>query len=370
MIDISGIREFFPVKQSLLYFNFAADGPLPVPSQNALCEAAKECSRIGSIPVDKQSGVFEGMRSELSTLFKGKKENFAYITNTSEGILYSLLAVDIKEDENYIIAADSFPTTYRLMENMCKGTRKNVYINDATPLVDQVKKQVDSKTRAIILDWVHYFSGKVIDLTPIVELARSKNIFTIIDGIQGAGSLSIELERSGVDFFFTGGQKWLLSPQGSGFIYVSDKVWEKIPRKSFGWLGYDWKDFSDYSIDPEMRPGAGVMEYGTRPFITGTAFRESLRLFNRFDLKAIESHTMELRKFFVEQIVKRGYETILNESMAPIVPFKKPGKESAELLRELNKKNVSLALRNGYLRAAFHFINEREEVERLIELLP
>ncbi len=365
------IKDLFPVKKNYLYFNFAADGPLPVPSRDAMIESLNESSEIGLIVVPKQVAIYENVRHELGTLFQSKPENFAFTKNTSEGVLLALLAMDIQPEENYIVASDAFPTTIRMMENNCKGSMRSVKINAPIPLVDQITAICDNKTRAIVLDWVHFFTGKLIDVAGIVQFARERGIFTVIDGIQGAGALELGLDRSGIDFFVTAAHKWLLSPQGSGFIYVSPSVWERTRRKSFGWLGYDWCDFSNFDIQPQLRPGATVMEYGTRSYFAAVGLYESLKLFNRIGIKNIETHNQTLRTLFVENILTLGYETkqSLTVKAASIIPFRAPDSDPRELLQHLQQKNVVLSVRNGYIRSAFHFINHLEEVQALLEML-
>ncbi len=368
-MNIADVRYIFPVKKNYLYFNFAADGPLPTTSKAAMIDALEECSEKGLMAVPKQIAVYENLRDELSTLFKSKRENFAFTKNTSEGVLLALLAIDVKEDEIFIAAQDAFPTTIKMMENNCKGQMRMVKMNASEPLQDQLLNVIDNKTRAIVLDWVHFFTGKVIPLEVITQLARERNIFTIIDGIQGAGALKLELDASGIDFFVTGCHKWLLSPQGSGFIYAADHVWKQITRRSFGWLSYDWGDFSDFDMEPQLRDGAAVMEYGTRSYSAAVGLVESLRLFNALGIDAIERHNLELRKFFVEKIMSKGYETIINEKSAPIVPFKSTIMDTISLKKRLEESNVVVSMRNGYIRAGFHLVTDREEVEKFIDLL-
>ena len=365
------IKEEFPVKKHYLYFNFAADGPLPVSAKEVIIEALEEKSNTGMIAVPKQVAVYEELRDELSILFKSRREHFAFLKNTSEGVLMALLAMDIKDGENYIVAEDAFPTTIKMMENNCKGRMRTVRIDDPVPIEQQLLNVIDNKTRAIVLDWVHYFTGKIIDVEAVVKLARERNIFTVIDGIQGAGALRLDLDASGIDFFVSGGHKWMLSPQGAGFIYVSGETWEKIPRRSFGWLGYDWRDFSDFSIAAELREGAEVMEYGTRSYTAARGFVQCLRLINSIGIDEIEWHNRELRKFFIEEITKKGYETILTvaEKASSIIPFKSPVVDVATLKKKLEENKVAVSLRNGYIRAAFHLVTDKEEVERFIELL-
>ena len=372
--DKEQLIRLFPVKNHYLYFNFAADGPLPVPSKNAVIEAIEETSVEGMMAVPKQIAVYEDIRQELSILFNSQKENFAFIKNTSEGVLLALLALDIQPGENYITAADAFPTTIRMMESHCKGEMRQVKINSPIPVQDQLLDIIDTNTRAIVLDWVHFFTGKMIDLDAIIQLARERNIFTVIDGIQGAGAVELQLDNSGIDFFMSGAHKWLLSPQGSGFIYVSPRVWERIPRKSFGWLGYDWLDFSDFDITPGLREGAAVMEYGTRSYSAAVGFRESLKLFNSFGIKQIEAHNRKFKELFVDNLRSKGYETVSpgkSGNSAPIVPFKSanPAMDSRALLNRLNEKKVKASLRNGYIRVGFHLVNHREEVDSLIDYL-
>ena len=370
-IDPQKIEKLFPVKQNHLYFNFASDGPLPLPAVEAITNAVREKSENGLTPVPKQIAVYEEIRKQLAILFQSAPENFAFTKNTSEGVLLALLAMDIKEGENYIVASDAFPTTIRMMESNCKGELRFVKINDPEPLNDQLAAKCDDKTRAFVLDWVHFFSGKIIDLEAITELARSRGIFTVIDGIQGAGALELDLGKSNIDFFVTGGHKWMLSPQGTGFIYVSPEVWNKIPRKAFGWLGYNWKDFSDFDIDPELREGAEVMEYGTRSYTDALGFQHCLELINSIGIKTIEHHNRQLRNFFLEKIIDKGYESLQDPKQitASIIPFKPVNEDSLTVIKRLSHEKVVLSLRNGYIRAAFHWVNHRQEVERFLELL-
>jgi hypothetical protein len=79
-VNIKHIRDEFPVKKHCLYFNFAADGPLPASSKAAIISALEEKSNIGMIAVPKQVAVYEELRDQLSILFKSKREHF-------EGIL-------------------------------------------------------------------------------------------------------------------------------------------------------------------------------------------------------------------------------------------------------------------------------------------
>ncbi len=54
----------------------------------------------------------------------------------------------------------------------------------------------------------------------ICGLARARGIFTLWDGCQALGQFPVDLHEIGCDFYATNGYKWLLSPKGTGFLYV------------------------------------------------------------------------------------------------------------------------------------------------------
>ena len=141
--DTERLCELFPIKKNYLYFHFAAEGPLPVPVKNAIFQVLEEQSHKGMMAVSKQFAVFEDIRQELSILFNSRRENFAFTKNTSEGILLALLTLDIKPDENYIVAGDAFPTTIRLMQNNCKGEMRKIKINAFQSIKDQLLTVID-----------------------------------------------------------------------------------------------------------------------------------------------------------------------------------------------------------------------------------
>ena len=51
-------------------------------------------------------------------------------------------------------------------------------------------------------------------------LARARGILTLWDGCQALGQFPVDLHETGCDFYATNGYKWLLSPKGTGFLYV------------------------------------------------------------------------------------------------------------------------------------------------------
>ena len=73
-----------------------------------------------------------------------------------------------------------------------------------------------------------------------------------------------------MDLLACGAQKWLLSPWGSGFVYVRRELIGELTRPSPGWMAYEGTD--DFSrltqYDDTLRGDARRFELITLPIRT------------------------------------------------------------------------------------------------------
>ena len=59
--------------------------------------------------------------------------------------------------------------------------------------------------------------------------ATSAGIALFVDAIQGLGPLRIDVRRTPIDFLAADGHKWLLGPEGAGFLYVRRRLDRPAP---------------------------------------------------------------------------------------------------------------------------------------------
>ena len=78
----------------------------------------------------------------------------------------------------------------------------------------------DPRVRVLAISLVQFSNGYLADLSALSAATRRTGAYLVVDGIQGVGQVPLDLSRVEVDVLACGGQKWLLSPWGSGFIYV------------------------------------------------------------------------------------------------------------------------------------------------------
>jgi selenocysteine lyase/cysteine desulfurase len=96
--------------------------------------------------------------------------------------------------------------------------------------LEDVEKAVDDKTVAVAVSHVEYANGFRNDLKALSQIAHEHGAYLIVDAIQSAGAIPIDVKKDDVDFLATACYKWLLSPPGAGYLYVKEELIEKFER--------------------------------------------------------------------------------------------------------------------------------------------
>jgi len=236
-------------------------------------------------------------------------------------------------------------------------------------------------TRVLAVSWVRFQDGVLLDPARLAAGCAQRGVALVVDGIQGAGTLPINLE--GVAAFSTGGHKGLLAPQGLGILWTDGDFRARlIPTGS--WLSVaEATEFSRPStdLDRAWREDGCRLEQGVPNLVGCVALRESLRLINRAGVDRIAAHVAELGRQLIRGLATMAHWRTearrlqgLHEAgrLGAIVSLYH-GRRQAEgldrILRRGMERGIYASVREGYLRIAFHGWHTGDDVERLLEWL-
>src|SRR3989442_2661190 len=82
-----------------------------------------------------------------------------------------------------------------------------------------VERLHDPRVRALAVSFVQFSNGYRADLGRLGAACRANGTFLVVDGIQGVGNSVLDVRETPVDILACGGQKGLLAPWGSRFVY-------------------------------------------------------------------------------------------------------------------------------------------------------
>ena len=316
----------------------------------------------------------ENIRKMIAKMIKARPEEIAFVPNTSYGLNVAAWGLDLERGDNILLSDVEFPANvYPWMNLKQKGIRtKFIPSKNKCFDIDNFVRAIDKRTKVLSISFVQYFNGFKNDLETIGKICEENDIFLVVDGIQGIGSVHLDVKKCKIDCLACGGQKWLLSSLGTGFLYLSSQAKRKINLSFFGWMGVDWElnftDLLNFYLKPF--PSARKFEIGTYPYSLLWSMHSSLQLLSHIGIKNIEKHNLGLLDVLIDFLKDSPYQ--IKSSLEPkhrssILSFS--GKGIGKVYEKLIRNKIVVSFREGAIRVAPHFYNTKDEVNKLIEVL-
>jgi len=195
----------------------------------------------------------------------------------------------------------------------------------------------------------------------------------VVDTIQALGVIPTDVQAELIDVAAGAGHKWLLSPEGTGYLYLSDRARDRIEPTLVGWVSVpDPEDH--FNWNQGWNEGALAWETGTGPAALIYGLEASLRLIRYQGVRRIQKYLQELTDYLCFQLGSKDYEIVssrLENEQSQIVCIRHTGGIGAmELYSRLKQRRIITAPRVDRLRIAPHFYNTFEDIDSLVAALP
>ena len=370
------VRALFPVTERAIYLNHAAISPPPVTTIQAIEAQLKDVHENGSANYRSWLAVKEQARKLLANMLGARSEQVAFVRNTSDALSTVANGLAWKPGDNIATFNREFPSNvypwlrvrdaFGVEVRMCEERDGRIDLAEFESLVDR-------HTRVIAISHVQYASGFRIDLKRLGRLARQHDALLVVDAIQALGVIPTNVEDELIDVAAGGGHKWLLTPEGVAYLYLSNRARERIQPTLVGWISVlNPDEYLDF--DQGWNHGALAWETGTGPTSLLHGFKASLELLTRVGAQNIADYLEDLTDYLCEGLKARNYN---------VISSRKPGEKSQIVCLEpykdwsamglyahLKQRNIITAPRLDYLRIAPHLYNTPAEVDEFIKALP
>jgi len=368
MENMEKIREQFPITKNKIFLNHAAHSPLPKPVADAVHKCVEESSNYWvTSPEWNDYG-----KPFFAKLIGAKPEEIALIENTSVGLNIAANVLHYPLGSKVVTTDLEYPSVVYPWLRKRLGVKVHYVKNiDGKILLDDVEKAVDDKTVAVAISHVEYVNGFRHDLRAISEIAHEHGAYLIVDAIQSAGAIPIDIKRDDVDFLTTACYKWLLSPTGADYLYVKEELIEKFEPPFVGWASvkqeiFETIDFWDiWSL--RLSGTASRFEVGSPSFTSLVGAREALKILLSFGIENIEKRVLKLTNHLIECTKDQKLELQTPEEpiyRSGIVNFKID--KAQEVAEKLNQKGIIVSARTHGLRVSPHFYNTEEEIDKMM----
>ncbi|MBC8160369.1 MAG: aminotransferase class V-fold PLP-dependent enzyme [Roseiflexaceae bacterium] len=227
--------------------------------------------------------------------------------------------------------------------------------------LERYQAALDERVALVATSHVFFTSGYIQPIAEIARLAHQVGAHALIDGYQGAGQVAVDVVAHDLDFYMSGGLKWLLGGPGIVEFYARPALIDTLQPTLAGWFGHR----EQFQFDPEhfaFHEDARKFEVGTPALAAVYAARAGLDLLLEIGQAQVQARTAELVADLVARLRERGAELKLPSNLrehAGIVMLR--ADDPAAVVRHLREHTILVDHRPGYVRVSPYFYNTVED---------
>lgn len=374
--DFAAIRrEEFAGITDAIYLNSASTGPLPARTVRRVGEYAALRAAPFRMNDHDLFSELDRARELTGRLLNVSPGEIALAFNTSYGLNVAARGLPLERGDIVVASDREFPANvYPWMRLAERGVTLELVPVTPEGWPDEARlleRMADPRVRVVAVSLVQFSNGYKVDLARLSARARATDTFLVVDAIQGLGAVPVDLAATPVDILSCGGQKWLLSPWGSGFVYVRRELIPLVEPVVMGWMAFEGTDdftrLTDY--DPHLREDARRYEMVSLPFQDFAGYNSSVGLLLEVGVTNIAGHIAALHAPVLEWAARRGVRisSPTGAHASGILCVAIPN--AAEAYKAIRAQGVTASVREGAIRLSPHLFNTADEMARVIEML-
>ena len=366
----------FPWTAETTYLNNASIGPIPERTRRCLDAFTARRTAPYLLPDSDLQQILRDARAAAARLIHADVTEIGLATNTSHGLNIAARALPIRKGDVVLVPDKEFPANvYPWLLLRDKGVDVEFAPNTPEGWPNEeylLERLADPRVRVLAISFVQFSNGYRANLNELSEACREHNVFFVVDAIQGLGQCPLDVRQTPIDILATGGQKWLLSPWGSGFVYVRQALLEVLEPVVCGWMAFegtvDFTRLTDYH--PKFHLDGRRFEMITLPFQDFMGMTESLTILMELGLENIAAYTHVLKEPLLRRAeagrfrISSPTSSEQESAIVCVTPH-----DLAGAFHKLKCANVVCSMREGAIRLSPHFYNTVEEMERVAGIL-
>jgi selenocysteine lyase/cysteine desulfurase len=363
-------RSEFPIFDRAIYLNSCSLGALSRSARGRVDGSLDQWDARGAANwYDVWWASLDELRNRYSTLVNARPGEIALHPSVSSilGVLGS--GIDTTRRRRVVTTNLDFPTVpYQWLSRDVDLVMLESPDGVTVP-VEMFEHAIDGNTALVVTSHVYYTSGAIQDIRAVAAAARRAGALSLIDGYQGAGQLPVDVRELGVDFYVSGGLKWLLGGTGITFLYARAETTAGVVPIATGWFAHR----EQFAFDPaHFAPHADArrFETGTPALLSVHSQLGGLDVLEGAGIPAIRAATAALTEDLRSEAMARGLSVrsaarASERSAIVMIPRSDPRADVARLAAA----GIIVDSRPGHVRVSPYFYNVADDHRALLEVL-
>jgi len=371
-------KEWFEIEDAT-YLNTSAHAAMP----RVTLRAVQNSIEANKFPHHRDDDVFFEapirIRASLAKMIGARPEEIAVTSGAGTGVAAVAHLLTWKPGDEVITAQGEFPVQYATWKPM--EEREGVKLTIVAPrdrfiTADDLIAAMTPRTRVVSVSHVRFDDGSLLDAARVAAACHAQGALLVLDVSQSCGAVPMDVRNLGADFLVCAGYKWLLSPYGTGFLWVKSEHQDTGRPGPFSWTSQATDSFFALSyVDPKPSRSAkrwDSVEAATYFNFNMAAMDASVDFVLRVGPELVREHNRQLLEFLFEHLPKDCVPASPLDSTqrGPCGSFTaRTPEKTVELHQKLQKEHVVVAMREGKIRVSPHLFNSERDIDRLINVV-
>jgi isopenicillin-N epimerase len=233
------MREHFMLDPDYTYLNHGTVGAPPKrvlrKQQDLRDEMERQPSRFvlrelaGPQPAPWRSETRIREAARLVAGFVGSRpEDLVFVPNVTSGLNAVLHSIRLGADDEVLIPDLAYGAISLAARSVTaeRGARLKIVatpypLRDAAALVDAVVAAITPQTKLAIVDHITAQSALIMPVADLVRECHSRGVPVLVDGAHAPGSLALDIQSLGADWYAANLHKWAHGPRACGILWAA-----------------------------------------------------------------------------------------------------------------------------------------------------
>jgi len=368
-------NEWFPIDDAT-YLNFAAHAAIPRVALNAVRLSAEAKMRPHIVDDQTFFSVAASLRQTLATSIGASPDEVALTSGAGAGLAAIAYALKWSDGDEVICSRGEFPVQYATWKPM--EAREGIKVRIAVPQgqfvqSDDLVAALTPSTRVVSVSHVRFDDGSMLDVSSLAAACKRNGTLLVLDVSQSCGAVPMNVRTLGADFIVCAGYKYLLSPWGTGFLWMRKENLDSLRPGPYNWLSQGVESFARLNyVDPEPAPTLSRWDSAEAASIYNfnlTVMEASAKFVLEAGPSLIRDHNQALIDYFFERLPE-GYRLASPRQASQRGVFgcieARTRGDTEFLYQMLREERFVVALREGKIRVAPHLLNSTQDIDRLL----
>ncbi len=374
-----GDRSLFPTLAPRAYLNHCAISPLSTPVVNKIVEITTDYAARGTGAFWRWREAMAALKVQLAALIGAAPGDLALTPNTTWGVTAIATCLPWRRGDRVVVFSGEFPTNVTPWQRAAELHGLEVVMLDVDDFaldpalgLDRLTAELERGVRLVATSSTQFNTGLTMPVGAMAAACHAHGAELFVDGIQSVGLIPLDVDALKIDYMTCGSHKWLMGPEGTGFLYVRPGRAEHLRPHLAGWLSHEeptrflFEGAGHLRYDRPIRKTADFLEGGA-PNVAGlAALSASVALLAQLGQPALFDHANAYLDALEAPLIDRGFTSLRSprpQARSGILALKPPpGVEIVALWRALTDAGVSCTMPDGLLRFAPHWPNHLDEI--------